>query len=71
MVLSQWGFSNLASRSGLFGGMITRGMTKSILKTNKAAAKRFRVKGNGELKRYVHVHVHVQLTRNDALLYEK
>ena len=32
--------------------MTTRGMTKSTLKTNKSAAKRFRVRGNGQIARY-------------------
>jgi Ribosomal protein L35 len=54
----QWGtgaFSNLVtSRPVLFGGIITRGMAKSILKTNKAAAKRFRVTGSGHIRRYVY-----------------
>jgi hypothetical protein len=51
--IAQWGFSNLVtSRPVLFGGIITRGMTKSILKTNKSAAKRFRVSGNGSIRRY-------------------
>ena len=40
-------------RPGLFESTVTRGMAKSTLKTNKSASKRFRVRGNGQIVRYV------------------
>mmetsp|Transcript_6301 Transcript_6301/g.11475 ORF Transcript_6301/g.11475 Transcript_6301/m.11475 type:complete len:117 (+) Transcript_6301:103-453(+) len=44
-------FSSSHNNNMALTSMTTRGMAKSILKTNKSAAKRFRVRGNGQIAR--------------------